>query len=379
VNDFWLQQAAFPPEPQEIVAYLLSTGWTSAGNDQRWAMLTRRFNGDEVVLEVPLLSNAGGYPRAVTMLISDLSRLEERSATLIIQDMRASRVDTIRLALEGAGTRRGTISVSSDPTTFQAARDLLLSAACSAVERRPVFAKRKPDAAMAFLDAARIARAEPGSFMLSVEVPIPPDFQQTLANDADPPFARKVSILVARGIAGAVLAAREAEAGAGIDAFLARTGEGVSANLCEAIGALVNTVEAGSLRASVSFATHWPVASDVPRSTIVTPEVVPALQEAARELRAEAVLLGTDAQGPVVKLHSDDVTRGGDIVIHADVEDRLRFLRITLGPAEYAKAVDAHKQDRLVRIVGDLAREGVSWTLQSPRRFAVIDMPEDEV
>ena len=44
------------------------------------------------------------------------------------------RIDVVRLALEGATTRDGGLPVESGPATFQAARDLLLAAAGSAVE-----------------------------------------------------------------------------------------------------------------------------------------------------------------------------------------------------------------------------------------------------
>ncbi len=372
-----LAQPVPPPLPGDVSSYLLAAGWTGGGASDRWATFSRELDGDKLSLEVPQLTGARDYVRVIGMLLEDLARIESRSLEAIVEEMHATGVDVVRLALEGATTRDGGLPVESGPATFQAARDLLLAAACSAVEPRTVFAKRKPDAAMGFLGLARIARAEPGSFILTVEVPVPRQLQGVLfPHDPDPPFARRVVELAARGVAGAVTAAREAEAGAGLEAFRRRAGEGVSANLCEALGDLVESANAEILKTSVAFATHRPANPELPRFSLVTPDLVRVLQEAAREMRAEAIWYGTEVKGPVVKLVSSDVPQGGEVVIQAEVEGRLRYIKLTLGSKEYAQAVDAHRAMKIVQAVGDLGRKTGAWVLDTPKEFAVVDLPE---
>jgi hypothetical protein len=263
---------------------------------------------------------------------------------------------------------------------YSAARDLLLSAACSVIAPRGVFTKRKPDEAMGVLDRARFGQTELGSFVLSIECSIPPQLRPQLpaiAEDVDPPLERKTSVRLAHALQAAETAARESVGSGSIDPFRDRVPRGVSANLCEAVAEFFDATGADKIQTAFSFAHRRPVTSEIPRLVSFTPEISGVLREAAKDLRAEASYPETDIMGTVVKLDSSDPAHGGSIVLRAFVDGRNREVRIDLRPDQYRAAIQAHEQRSLVHCVGELTREGRSWQLRGHRDFAVVSKSAD--
>lgn len=166
---------------------------------------------------------------------------------------------------------------------FAAARDLMLAAACSAIDPGPVFTQRKPDEAMRLLDRARFGQTERGSFVLTMESSLPPRLQQSLIEDTDPeaPLERKTCVRLAQALHSAEGAVRESAA-------------------------------AGILRA------------------------------AATQLREEACYPATQILGSVMKLDSPNPEAGGEVVIQADLDGRLRQVKVLLGTTAYQDAIQSH-------------------------------------
>ncbi|MEY3212504.1 MAG: hypothetical protein RIT28_2985, partial [Pseudomonadota bacterium] len=324
-----VEQLVPAPTPAEVMSYLVSRGWVLHRQDDRWAALTYDEPGEEsCAVEVPLRAEARDYPAALRSLLTDLALVERRPATTILRELRASGVDAVRLGLSGASTQDGTVPVEAGRRLFGAARDLLLAAACSAVDPRAVFANRKPDEALRFIEDARFGLPELGSYVIVLRAAVPPLLQPNLLSDEpdpSPPFARRAMQVLATGLAGARSAAVEASAGAGLMAFQSRASVGVSANLCDALSELLDAARADTLRAELSFASRRPTAPHIPRHVTFTADLSPMLREAARALRVSQPQRGAEVEGPVVKLNSLDPSQGGEVVLHAQLDGGPRF------------------------------------------------------
>lgn len=376
----WLPQPAGVPAPGEVAAYLLQRGWYLQQAGNCWADYRKPVGTETVVIEVPQRAAARDYARVLGLLIEDLARLEERAPLAVLQDIKSSSVDRVRLAIDSAMTRDGRIPVEAGRRVYEAARDLLLAAACSVIDPRPAFAKRKPEEAMSLLQRARFGQTEIGSFVLTIECTIAPSLQQPLlaeAGDPDAPLERRTCVKLAHALEGADAASRESAASGQIDPFRTRAREGVSANLCEAVADMLEATAAESLRASFSFALRRPLAVPMPRAIVFTPDTAALLREAAARLRDEATYPATEVVGPVVKLNSAEPSQGGEAVLHAPVDGRSRSVRVVLDSAAYQAAIAAHRDGALVRCVGDLGREGRSWILRNPRDLGVASEPEN--
>jgi len=76
--------------------------------------------------------------------------------------------------------------------------------------------------------------------------------------------------------------------------------------------------------------------------------------------------------GMVIKLGSQDPNQGGEVIVRAswEGERKLRPIRVVLLPENYQQAILAHSERWMVRCVGEIAREGSSWTLRNARSFS---------
>lgn len=346
------------PAPDEVAAWLRQAGWVHRESTDRWALFEADRLGDRVAIEVPLRSGAPDYPRAFGVLLRDLAAVERRDEAGLLEDIHASTVDVVRLALEGQATRDGRMPVEAGRRVFGAARDLLLAAACSVVDPRPAYATRKAERAMSVVEQARFGQTKVGSFVLTLETSIPPRLDPALFDDedVDAPMERKATVRLARAVAAAELATRGSSASGTLAPYEERTGLGVSANLCDALAELLEAAKADTLRASFSFAPRRPVARDVPRSTIFSADMAPTLRSAASALRDVAPMPGLEILGNVVQLESEYAAEGGGVLLRGVVEGRMMRVRVRLTSAGYAVAMEAHTKGALVRCVGDLAR-----------------------
>lgn len=373
----WLPQAAAAPNPGELAAYLLAQDWALQSADATWAVYHKSINSEDVVLEVPQQAAARDYTRAVGVLLEDIARIEARNVANVLRDVKSTSVDVVRIAIDGSSTRDGRIAVEAGRRVYEAARDLLLSAACSVIEPRPVFAKRKPEEAMRLLNTARFGQTEVGSFVLTIECGVAPRLQQPLLDDGDDidaPFERKACVRLAYATLEAEGATRESAASGSIEPFQRRTKDGVSANLCEAIAEILDATSADTLKMGFSFASRRPLVCPVPRLVAFSSDTSVVLREAAARLRDEAKYPATEIVGTVVRLDSHNSAAGGDAVLRAEWEGRMRLVKVTLDAAGYARAIQAHGDRALVLVTGDLAREGRSLCLRNPRDFATVEV-----
>lgn len=366
------------PHPMELMAYLRHAGWTLRHRDERWTVYARGDLGQPVEIEVPQLALASDYARCVEMLLKDLELVERRPAFDILRDIEATGRDLARFRLLGPELADGRIPIEAGARVHQALRDIVLASACSALDPKPVLAKRKPAQAMRHLDHVHFAAATMGSYVISIETPVPPRLlsDADLDDDPEPPFERVVGLTLARALSAARSAVEEASATQSLDPFTSRVGQGLSANLCEALSALFDLSTIHSVAVDFSFATTRPAPREVPRAVQLSAEAHPILREVASELRARAPVWDFEVQGPIIRLESPDPSRGGHAIVLTDVEGRHRSVRMMLLPADYQAAVKAHTERSIVRCVGELVREGRSLALQNARAFEVIRTEE---
>ncbi|MDX2091694.1 MAG: hypothetical protein SFX73_27785 [Kofleriaceae bacterium] len=360
------------PSPSDVSGYLLRTGWTREAGDDRWSLFVRHDDGGRVEIEVPMREGARDYPRALAMLVDDLARVEGRAPATVARELRASGRDVVDLVFRGEAFDAGGVDLESGRAAYDAARDLVLAAACAALEPRPVFGRRKPLQAMEHLTRARFAPARHGSYVVSIETPVPPGLDaQGSEDDETAPFERRVNVVLARALAGAHSAATQASTALSMDPFTTRVPDGVSANLCEALASLLSV--APQLKVDFAFARTRPAPQFPRKSLEYAPFMRDVLAEAARQLRVHSPWPDFELEGPVVQLRSPAPEQGGDAEVVTMIDGRARKVSLALGASEYQVAVDAHREGRVIRCVGDLVRAGKGFALQNYRDLRILE------
>ena len=327
---------------------------------------------------MPRTQRLGDYASVVSQLIEIFADAAGTDELSLYRDLVTADRDVIRVrAAEESGDA---VPVSDGIDLVCGARDLILAAACSLHDPRPVYRAGANKEAMDYVSNIRMGQTEQGSFVVTLLTPVvSPPMQQPFSQDLagnDDPVERKMT----KRLASALRAARRATervVGGDADAFSQAVDEGASANLCEALVRLIEPFPA--LDVTLTWARTHPVntAREVVR---FAKGDAPILREAARLFRDRGPRPDVRFVGFVHRLKRDEREVDGTITLRAYIDEQILSVVAVLSQSDYERAIQAHKEKALVVAEGDLERFGQRWHLQNPRITAVIpsqDVPDE--
>ncbi|MEM6471935.1 MAG: hypothetical protein AAF802_20415 [Planctomycetota bacterium] len=367
--------------PLDAIAYLRSNGWTKANQqvEHRFSVWVRKSEaGEEYEVAVPLEHDYRDYPLRVSDALQVLSAFEDRSQVEIFRDLTLVSADVIRVRMIDPELNDGSVAIEEGAEAFPRARDLLLSAACSTVQPRAYFPSRKPGQALDYMRHVRLGQTEHGSFVLTLISRVTPSLGKgdgVLFDPSEDPFERRVTLRLASALAAAKQAAVDAMVNQSIESFVQAVNKGVSANFCDALAGLAKDQEQDrQLEFNFAWSANRQVDSSTIRRIVFSPDTFPTIQEAARQLKETTPTDDYDLLGPVVKLDSDQPEESGKVTVVSLVEGTQKKITFELTGDDYRAAVDAHKDQNLVKCRGVLQREGRRFNLTEIHGFeAVLD------
>lgn len=289
-----------------------------------------------------------------------------------LHDIRSSANDVLKIRL--GAPDMGRISIEQGARAFQRTRDLLLAAACAAIEKRPVYSRRKFDRALEYLERTRFGPTESGSFVMTVESVVPPQIgvQTDLPGMEPEPFDRAVCLTLARAIAAARRIVDQVSVMRSLDPIVDGVGVGVSSNLCDALAGLIDAGFSQTLEMKFRWASSRPPGADAPREIVFESSTSSFLGEMARTLRETSTFADFELVGPIHKLSSTAPELGSEITVAMADPLPGRKVRIHLRGPEYQQAAVAHSNDFWISCDGDLVRQGAAFVLLDPRNFRVL-------
>lgn len=364
------------------IGYLRAHGWERFGEASgRPFTVWHNAAHPKAEIIIPADRSAADYTLLFREALRELEAVENRSQLEILRDLYNSGFDIVRLASQSTRTADGTVDIEEGVLLFERARDTLYAAACSTVKPQAVFHSRRPQAANDYMRKARLGQTEQGSYVLTLLSPVAPQLTPHGDTDLFPeePFERRVVQTLARSVRLAVGAAESSVTGADFSPFQEAVAGGVSANLCEGIAGLFAAADPASVELSISWALNRPTPNEVHSRILISSDVVPTLQEAARLFRVFDRIENYEIKGPVIKLQRNQTASFGMVTVLAPVEGRSRKITLALPDRDYQTAVVAHHQHLYVRVVGTLAREGKSYRLENPVNFGLSPDDEDDL
>ncbi|MBY5330947.1 hypothetical protein [Rhizobium leguminosarum] len=357
--------------PSAIISYAMTEGWTRAGGYGEHSDIYVKDKGPELI--IPGTAQLGDYSQVVAEVINELARYEKRSELQVFRDLVGSDRDVVRVrAPEADGD--GSVQIDAGVNIFSQAREILLSAACSANEPRPAYRTGKNKEAIAYMNRVRLGQTEHGSFVVTLFAPVPPSLEQPKQPDfwptpAEEPFDRLVTRFLADGVQAAHKAAEQVVRGDGITAFTNAIQKGVSANLCEALSGLIDAGQ--GLDVSVTWSRTRPT-PEARRQIIFGRSESEVLREAARVLRLQEPRPDERLEGYVVgagrRIEDDD----GQVTLKTFIDGRPVSVKTKLPAEIYTLALTAHDDKNPVMVTGDLRRDGQRWRLDNPRNLEVL-------
>ena len=358
--------------PLDLIAYLRSNQWQEAQKLENGAFWVK---GDHEIL-LPLDVTLKDFPNRMAEALGMLEEVEQRSQFEIYEDLVITSADVIRPRLIGVNGD-GSISLEQGTGIHQEARNLMLAAACSTMEKKPLFAKRKPEAAMNYLSHARFGMPQRGSYILTIISPVSPKIsagKDLFGNelDTEEPFERRTVKTLARALHVAEQACREVAASGDIEPMKKAVASGVSANLCEAIIGLYRASGEKGIQFSFSWTPMRGIPDGIASQTSISPDSIPFLEETARVFRQTETVDDSEALGIVFKLEHQDGEQG-KVTIVGSVDGIPRNVTMQLSGVDHQSAIRSYKEQIPIICIGTLTREGRSWILKNPREVRLLE------
>ncbi len=322
---------------------------------------------------MPLQHETGDFALRVSEVLRTLEHVEQRSQLEILRDLRTSSSDLIRIRASASQTTTGSIPLDLGVRFVEEAREMMLAAACSAIDPRPYYATRKPVQANEYLSRVRMGQTERGSFVLTILSPVPPGLRppEPLDGVLPDPFERKVSQTLASGLLAARLAAQRAAVSGDVQPFREAVPRGVSANLCDALVGLGQVSSAEGIEIAISWSRNRPLDQPAQSKYQFSPDMVPVFAEASRLFKETEPREDVEIEGFVIDLHRDEGAPSGRVAVSALIDENLRKISIELAEDDYAAALRAHGEQRRIRATGDLIKQGRSYRLLNPGHVAL--------
>ena len=353
--------------PTALAAYARAAGWVRTEAYGSHADIYQAEGQPEIIL--PRTQRVGDYALVVSRLVGIFAAAAETDELALYRDLMTADRDVVRIA---AATGDESVSVDDGVALMAGARNLLLAAASSLRGARPLYRKGADRDAAKQLQRMRFGLPERGSFVVTVQTsPIPRPIEALFDDkNGDNDVAERRTT---RRLAEALYATKRATEGMVFqndrEFWTAAVSAGSSANLCEALVAMIEPFPA----LDVSFS--WAKTREPPpcREAIhFANDDVPILRQAAQSFRREEPRLDTRLYGLVRRLKRDGGT-DGEVSISASIDDSKASVTTVLTQRDYAQAAEAHLNQAIVVLEGDLERTGQRWRLLNPRIVEVID------
>ena len=263
------RNALLAVSPAALSAYARTAGWSRQASYRVHSAVYVGEGLPEII--VPHTEHLGDYASVVASLIDTFAAVAGQDETTVYRDLVTADRDVVRVRAIGRDNG-GSLPVGAGADLVCSSRDMFLAAACSLANPRPFYRPGANREAAEYVGRVRLGQTDQGSFVVTLLSPVvSPPIQMSLPDSGtcDDPFERRVSTRLAEALAGA-RKATDSTNGGDARAFPASVDQGVSANLCDALATLTETVP--SIDVSVVWARTHPrnelrTVSDSPLTT----------------------------------------------------------------------------------------------------------------
>ena len=358
-----------------VHAYLRANGWVrDAPSRRESADIYLRLEDDRVAAIIPASEDYADYGTRIYQLAEQVGRVEGRRRQAVLTDLALAESDLVRVRLPNAHADN-TVGLTDGVAVLNAAKNLLLAAACSAVRPQRMYRAGRNKLASSYLKRVRLGHTEPGSYVINLLSPVAPALsKQGTLFPLEDPFGRRVTVKLVSGLqASRQVVDRFNQGETDFREFESRLDEGISANLCRSVARLTEAGE--GLEVSVSWAVTRPAeAVDAKRAAIsFRPPDVAVLDEAARMLSNRHERTNEEIQGYVSRLSRKQAAPKGTATIQALVDGKVASVWAKFDSADYSKITRAHDAHLSVSLEGDLRWDGHRWRLRNPRKVSVLE------
>lgn len=355
--------------PSDVRAYLQSTGWSRFRELNAAGALWRNgAKGSACEVALPNDPAVGDFTRRMNELVHTVAEFEHRNPVAVLADLGRAGHDVLRFRLVRPDVEDGSVPLAAGVDLMESAKETLYASAIAAAYPfpKPYYPSRAPKQVTEFMESVRLGQTERGSYVVTLEAPVPPSLGDGSAIEMPVPYARRVT----QTLASALTALRAAATTGAAPALRETIRSGASANLCTALsGALHSAGQRGEVEVRLNWAQTRP--AQAPMQIIFPGYLSGVLQEAASLLKAGAEQDSFELTGTVHQIRQDQ-----DAVILGWVDDRLRKVRLAIPPEYRNLLIQAFETRSLIRCVGELRSAAKYAELLHAREFVLLPDPD---
>ena len=352
---------------QDARDYLKARGWRPRHSRREYVAIFASPQGDAEVL-IPLERDLGDYAEAMRRATETVAEIEARPPAQVLHDLLQPRSDTLRFALEGERHEGGVVGLDHGESLIRGARKALLASACGARRPRRFHPRMSLAEAQSFVAACQLGPTEVGSFVLTIDAPL--DLGAQLSSQE--PFGRRASEYLLTAVGALATAIRKADLSTILEAQ--DDSAVISSNLCSALVDMMPQDESADLRLRGSWSPILPPRRDVPEAVRLEREMYETVATIADKLRPSTGPHADAFLGTVAELAGTQGATGrveGDVTFILLHEDQALRVSAVLGPDDYAKALNAHAEQKHVLFRGTLLRSARSNRIDDLAEFQV--------
>ena len=309
------------------------------------------------------------YALVTEDLIALFSRVLDRDRISVYRDLTVADRDVVRV--RALGNYPSGLPFENSYGLIGHTREMLAAAANSLDDNRLVYRSGAAGRTADYLQSIRLNQIEGGSFSLVLVSPALAPRIFSRSDSAEASMERRIAQRLSESLY-ATRSASQRAVGGDVAAFNEVIALGVSANLCEAVAGLAESLD----RFDVSFS--WALArpSEEQRGPVTFSRIDgPLLREVAQNFRSIEPQYDQRLQGFIYALARPQDDEEGTVRLRTRVAGAQRSVAAVLNRFDYPRAIEAHATGAMVSLLGDLAQLGQNWHLRNARLVEILAPP----
>lgn len=278
--------------------------------------------------------------------------------------------DILKFRISSPKTKKGSIPIVDGISLYRGISDLLVYSACAEISLQKSFLK-KLGRALDFIKTCQIGQSQYGSYVANIQCQLErPRYLNQETNLKLLPFGRKTVLRILKGINNLNESIQEEN----VNLIINNYNEGLNANMCDTLVDIIDIGQNNDINISTCFEPVWGIPENIITDLSITPYARGYLEEASKTLRAENPEEKRELKGYVYQLTKKPEEEENTIrILASDDEGEALPVKIILDKESYDRAIDAHKDYKLIRITGTLNKVGRLWYLDNPEKLDIID------
>lgn len=361
---------------RDLIQYLNDNAWEIDDSfpNKNLLVFKKNISADNLVtIVLPSKEHFADYPHRMRAVLDTLSIVEGKSKQELVNEIASPDIDKLEIRVISTISDEGSIPLNYAAGLVKGLKNLIVSAAYTEEKPRKVF-KRPSQQALYYGDLFKLGQTNVGSYIVTVE-------SCSLTNDnieivienneaRTECFSRRIMKRIHRSMHQ-------------IENFnkenyrlndIVETGytSGINANICEALLSMYQEGTPITLESKIKYSSAIEIDEELPTTIVLKDDdyhIIKTIAEALRSEEPESV----EIEGNVSKLSMVGESSYGNISVNFIHENRRHSAKVDLEEDDYKLACDAHKNNKLVRIVGEMDTSKKTWEVLSLELFEVID------